>query len=174
MIQVKKNIQELSLKSILNLANLTDSNNRLGKTILKVEIPFSHFDGYNLWILKVTRLNRGRGIYVFDTLEKLLSLIKELREGIILGNNTESETNPTDTVKDKPQSFSNLSAVPNIIKSSTFVIQKYIERPILINKRKFDIRVWVLVTHDLKIYFFKEGYLRTSCEAFSLESEDVN
>jgi hypothetical protein len=25
----------------------------------------------------------------------------------------------------------------------------------LINNRKFDIRVWVLVTHELKLYFFK-------------------
>ncbi|MFO0006164.1 MAG: hypothetical protein ACK559_34080 [bacterium] len=27
----------------------------------------------------------------------------------------------------------------------TFVIQKYIESPCLMNKRKFDIRVWVLL-----------------------------
>ena len=34
----------------------------------------------------------------------------------------------------------------NIPKTLNFVIQKYVERPMLINKRKFDIRVWVLVT----------------------------
>ena len=59
------------------------------------------------------------------------------------------------------------------IKSSTFVIQKYIEMPLLINERKFDIRAWVLVTHDLKVYFFKEGYLRTSSEIFTLGEEDI-
>lgn len=54
------------------------------------------------------------------------------------------------------------------------MIQKYIERPLLINQRKFDIRVWVLVTHIMKVYLFKEGYLRTSSEIFSLNSENVD
>lgn len=44
----------------------------------------------------------------------------------------------------------------------TFVIQKYIENPFLMNKRKFDIRVWVLLNQDMDLYFFREGYLRMS------------
>lgn len=46
--------------------------------------------------------------------------------------------------------------------SCSFVIQKYVERPFLIEKRKFDIRVWVLLTQSMDLYFFKEGYIRTS------------
>ena len=53
-----------------------------------------------------------------------------------------------------------------------FIIQKYIEKPFLINKRKFDIRVWVLVSHTGKWYFFKEGYLRTSASDFEMDSKD--
>ncbi len=41
-------------------------------------------------------------------------------------------------------------------------MQKYIERPMLLNGRKFDIRVWAMVTHQREIFFFKEGYLRLS------------
>ena len=42
----------------------------------------------------------------------------------------------------------------------------------LINLRKFDVRCWVLVTclnpPDMHAYFFKEGYIRTSSQEFSL------
>ena len=47
-------------------------------------------------------------------------------------------------------------------KDSLCVVQKYIERPLLYKQRKFDIRVWALVTEDFRIYYYREGYLRTS------------
>lgn len=65
-----------------------------------------------------------------------------------------------------------LQNMPTVIKSRTFVIQKYIERPLLINSRKFDIRVWALASHTLDIYFFKQGYLRTSSEEFTVGNVD--
>ena len=45
---------------------------------------------------------------------------------------------------------------------SQWVIQKYIENPMIIHRRKFDIRQWVLVTsfNPLRIYFFDQCYLR--------------
>jgi len=53
--------------------------------------------------------------------------------------------------------------------TDSFVIQKYIERPLLIKNRKFDIRVWVLISQEGDTYFFEEGYIRTSSEEFTLE-----
>ena len=58
------------------------------------------------------------------------------------------------------------------VKSDVFVIQKYIERPLLISKRKFDIRLWVLVTHEHKCYYFKEGYIRMSAHKYNLNQPD--
>lgn len=44
-------------------------------------LPKSHFQGYNIWILKATGFNRGRGIHVFDNLHDLYKLIREYTEG---------------------------------------------------------------------------------------------
>jgi hypothetical protein len=58
-------------------------------------------------------------------------------------------------------------------KPSCFIIQKYIEQPLLVNRRKFDIRIWALVTHKLEVYVFKEPYLRlATCEYNTKELED--
>jgi len=54
------------------------------------------------------------------------------------------------------------------------VIQKYLEKPLLIKKRKFDIRLWVLVTHDYKCYLFKEGYVRLCSREYNLDSADTD
>ena len=54
----------------------------------------------------------------------------------------------------------------------TFILQKYIENPFLINKRKFDIRLYALITSVngvIQGYFYSEGYLRTSSKEFSLK-----
>ena len=67
-----------------------------------------------------------------------------------------------------------VQAAPKLIRSQTFIVQKYIERPLLVNDRKFDIRVWVCVTQDLDVYFFREGYLRTSSQPYSMDSANLD
>ncbi|MFM7858848.1 MAG: hypothetical protein ACKO96_44715, partial [Flammeovirgaceae bacterium] len=53
----------------------------------------------------------------------------------------------------------------------TCIVQKYIHNPLLINRRKFDIRTYVLMTSingNTKVYIYEEGYLRTSCREYSV------
>jgi hypothetical protein len=129
----------------------------------KAYIADTHFAGKNVWILKPTGSNRGQGVTLFNSIDKLKQLLKHYSE-------MKSNTEFTNTQKLEPdQDESN--ALPSI-KSRTFIIQKYIERSLLIDGRKFDIRVWVLITHEMKLYFFKEGYIRTSSAAYSIENID--
>ena len=44
-------------------------------------MPMSHFAGENVWILKPTGFNRGKGIHVVNSISKLKKLIKEYSRG---------------------------------------------------------------------------------------------
>ena len=55
----------------------------------------------------------------------------------------------------------------------TFIIQEYLTDILLYNKRKFDIRCFLLFTyynHHFKAYWFDEGYIRTSSFEFNIDN----
>ena len=58
-------------------------------------------------------------------------------------------------------------------RSNMIIIQKYIENPLLYFGRKFDIRIWALLTQDLKIYVFQEGHLKCCSINYDLNSDDT-
>ena len=53
----------------------------------------------------------------------------------------------------------------------SWVIQKYIERPLIIRRKKFDIRQWVLWTDfkPLRIWMFEEPYVRFCASVYTPE-----
>ena len=97
----------------------------------------------NVWIVKPgENTNRGTGINVYNTLDQIRTEV------------------------------SCRAVCPLSGQKRTFILQKYIENPLLIHKRKFDIRCYGLVTAingTVQGYYYKEGYLRTSCKEFSLK-----
>ena len=60
-----------------------------------------------------------------------------------------------------------------LYKSNKIILQKYIEKPLLYNGRKFDMRLWVLLTHKMEIYLFREGHLKATSFNYSLENNDL-
>ncbi|GIY64665.1 tubulin polyglutamylase TTLL6 [Caerostris darwini] len=61
-----------------------------------------------------------------------------------------------------------VKGLPNIKKYRNVVCQKYICKPLLMNRFKFDLRLYVLITSisPLKIYIYKEGLVRLATVAY--------
>jgi len=99
--------------------------------------------GQKLWIVKPgERSNRGKGIDICEDLSQINQIISS-------------------------------RSMHKNGKIKTYILQSYIENPLLYNKRKFDIRCYVLMTNfnkNLKAYWYKEGYIRTSSKDFSLKN----
>ena len=56
--------------------------------------------------------------------------------------------------------------------SNEIIIQKYLDNPLLYQKRKFDIRCFVLVDSNLNVFFCREGHLKSSSKLYDLNSKD--
>jgi tubulin polyglutamylase TTLL4 len=55
------------------------------------------------------------------------------------------------------------------------IVQEYVKRPHLLNGRKYDLRLYVLITsfHPLKVYLFHEGLVRICSLKYSMKEEDI-
>jgi len=60
----------------------------------------------------------------------------------------------------------------DIAKNNGWICQEYMTNPLLVSGRKFDIRCYMLLfnsTKDgFKAYWYRDGYIRTSCKKYSL------
>ena len=156
------------------------------------EIPKSHYAGKNLWIVKAPNLNRGRCIKVFDNFNEIIKFLNEMRKGNVNQyENIKEKGSKNDDIKeiieekeeneiignkekdDKNTLINNINSKDKgDYQSNIIILQKYIEKPFLYNGRKFDIRIWVLITHKMDIYIFKEGHLKASSVNYSIDNNN--
>lgn len=68
------------------------------------------------------------------------------------------------------QALEDINAILKPAPDRSFIIQKYIEKPLLIYKRKFDIRCYAMITSINGVvqgYFYLDGYLRTTSKEYT-------
>ncbi|XP_025195685.1 tubulin glycylase 3A-like [Melanaphis sacchari] len=63
--------------------------------------------------------------------------------------------------------------VANVVRNN-YILQKYIERPLLVYTCKIDLRQWFLVTNmnPVVVWMYKEGYVRFCANSFSMKKMD--
>ena len=148
--KILKNRAKLT-KSLTVMRNLTAEDLKQVKDVLinlhnfhnnELQNSINGSLGNNLWIVKPASKSRGRGIKVFKDLDKILKYIHV--------------------------SSMNKSASPSSY-SFQWTIQKYIENPLTIAQRKFDIRQWVLVQsfNPLIVWLYDDCYIRFAVEHYN-------
>ena len=133
------------------------------------------------FIYKTTNNERPQRLPQADNVTELLPEISEILEKL-LNNLPQYEFDGTRNIWIvKPSGLSRGRGVhcidqlndilTNIRPHNKTVIQKYIENPLIIKGRKFDIRQWVLVTNfnPLTVYLFDTPYIRFGAEDFHLD-----
>jgi hypothetical protein len=58
----------------------------------------------------------------------------------------------------------------------TLIVQRYIDKPLLINRRKFDIRVYAMLICTSGVtrgFYYEEGYIRTSSKEYSTANKNL-
>eukprot|EP01022_Parablepharisma_sp_SALTPOND_P019154 TRINITY_DN3239_c0_g2_i1.p1 TRINITY_DN3239_c0_g2~~TRINITY_DN3239_c0_g2_i1.p1 ORF type:complete len:671 (+),score=38.95 TRINITY_DN3239_c0_g2_i1:2947-4959(+) len=67
--------------------------------------------------------------------------------------------------------LSNLRKILELGQGKNYIVQKYIENPMLIYGRKFDIRIWVMVTNwnPATVWIYDEVYVRFGAENYNPE-----
>lgn len=66
----------------------------------------------------------------------------------------------------------NAKDVDSISKKRTYVVQRYLSNPLLMDGYKFDLRIYVVVTsvYPLRIYLFQEGITRFCTSSYSVKN----
>lgn len=103
-----------------------------------------------IWIMKPIGKSQGRGIFLFSK----LSQIAQWR--------TDKKVDDKKTEKGQERDEEE--------KVEPYVVQRYVSNPLLIGGKKFDLRLYVLVTSyvPLVVYMYRSGFARFSHSRFSM------
>lgn len=154
------------LKKYNTMFSLINTGNEKIGSKTSIMLHPNHYDGKNFWIVKACNLNRGRCIKMADSFPKIQKLVKKFYEGITTEYTNENEEfllNPNLITEDEKKKL-----MMNKYRTNSVVVQKYLEKPLLYKGRKFDIRIWVLITQKFEVLVFKEGHLKTSSVPYDI------
>ncbi|XP_074538075.1 protein polyglycylase TTLL10 isoform X2 [Halichoeres trimaculatus] len=106
----------------------------------------------HMWICKPTGMNQGRGIFLLKSQEDVAAFRLKLQH-------LEERQSSRKTLHRPPQAR---------------IIQHYIQRPLLLRGKKFDVRSFLLIACTAPyMVFFRHGYVRLTCDLYDPASNNL-
>lgn len=104
-----------------------------------------------VWIMKPIGAAQGRGIFLFKSLNEISEWKSEF--------------------KYKPSGEKKVEEK----EVEAYVVQRYLQYPLLVGGKKFDMRMYVLVTSfsPLKVFMYRRGFARFTNSRYSCRTEDI-
>ncbi|XP_032376306.1 protein polyglycylase TTLL10 isoform X2 [Etheostoma spectabile] len=107
----------------------------------------------HMWICKPTGLNQGRGIFLLKNQEDVAAFRLKLQH-------TEDRQANRKMHGRQPQAR---------------IVQHYIQRPLLLRGKKFDVRSYLLIACTSPyMVFFRHGYVRLTCDLYDPSSNNLS
>ncbi|XP_062282593.1 protein polyglycylase TTLL10 [Scomber scombrus] len=107
----------------------------------------------HMWICKPTGLNQGRGIFLLKSQEDVAAFRLKLQD-------TEVSQANRKTRHRRPQAR---------------IVQHYIQSPLLLKGKKFDVRSYLLIACTAPyMVFFRHGYVRLTCDLYDPSSNNLS
>ena len=128
----------------------------------------------NYWILKPPDLYQGKCIEIGNNYDDIFKKCKKMFRGVDKTNIPEIDEEEYSDNYDADYSDENDDIDEK--KGTKFyccndiIVQKYLDNPLLYQKRKFDIRCFVLLDSNLNVYFCREGHLKGCSEYYNLDN----
>ncbi|XP_063488163.1 inactive polyglycylase TTLL10 isoform X5 [Symphalangus syndactylus] len=117
------------------------------------EAFFTLFDETQIWICKPTASNQGKGIFLLRNQEEVAALQAKTR-----------------SMEDDPIHHKTPFRGPQ-----ARVVQRYIQNPLLLDGRKFDVRSYLLIACTTPyMIFFGHGYARLTLSLYDPHSSDLS
>jgi hypothetical protein len=136
--------------------NLKEAGKSKDLSFIQPKIHPCFFKGHNIWLIKPNDCNRGRGIKLFNDWLTFLSHLKELAQSLYTNKiNKKLSGGQKLFSQEIPNKWEAKELAKAEMRGKNCIIQKYMEDPMLINGRKFDIRVWVLLDFEMNVWFFR-------------------
>ncbi|CAO3649359.1 unnamed protein product [Cunninghamella blakesleeana] len=113
---------------------------------------------YHRFIIKPSLANKAAGIQVFDSLDQLRAIF---------------ETEDSDSDNDEDDDYYD-DDKEDVTQIREWVIQRYIDRPLLVNQRKFHVRAYVLAVGNIQVYLYRDMLALFAMKDYTLNNLSDN